>query len=63
MGKLSAGISEKGMVKGLLIALLESVCALMDSAQVSAEKAMAMLRISDEDRASLKVLLEITNQK
>ena len=59
----SEGITEKGMVKGRLIALLESVCALMDSAQVSAEKAMEMLRISDEDRASLKVLLEITNQK
>ncbi len=63
MCNLSEGITEKGMVKGRLIALLESVCALMDSAQVSAEKAMEMLRISDEDRASLKVLLEITNQK
>ena len=35
----------------------------MDSVQVSAENAMEMLKISDEDRASLKVLLEITNQK
>lgn len=63
MCNLSEGIMEKGMAKGRLIALLESVRALIDSAQVSAEKAMEMLRISDEDRASLKVLLEITNQK
>ena len=63
MCNLSEGIMEKGMAKGRLIALLESVCALMDSVQVSARKAMEMLRISDEDRASLKVLLEITNQK
>ena len=63
MCNLSEGIMEKGMAKGRLIALLESVCALMDSAQISAEIAMEMLKISDEDRASLKVLFEITNQK
>lgn len=63
MCNLSKGIMEKGMAKGRLIALLESVCALMDSAQISAENAMEMLKISDEDRASLKVLFEITNQK
>ena len=63
MCNLSEGIMEKGMAKGRLIALLESVSALMDSAQISAENAMEMLKISDEDRASLKVLFEITNQK
>ena len=52
-GAMEKGI-EKGMAKGRLSALLEAVEALMDSAQVSAEKAMDMLKISNEDRAALK---------
>lgn len=56
-GAMEKGI-EKGMAKGRLSALLEAVEALMDSAQVSAEKAMDMLKISNEDRAALKESLE-----
>lgn len=53
MCNLSKGVMEQGMAKGRLSALLEAVEALMDSAQVSAEKAMDMLKISGEDRTAL----------
>lgn len=58
MCNLSKGVMEKGMAKGRFSGLLEAVQALMDSAQVSAEKAMDMLKISGEDRAALKESLE-----
>lgn len=45
---------EQGMAKGRFSARLEVVQALMDSAQVSADKAMDMLKISGEDRTALK---------
>lgn len=54
MCNLSRGVMEKGRLNGLL----DSVRALMDSAQISAEKAMDMLKISKEDRVALKESLE-----
>lgn len=54
MCNLSRGVMEKGRLNGLL----DSVRALMDSAQISAEKAMDMLKISKEDRVALKEALE-----
>lgn len=46
------------MEKGRRIALLESVLALMDTANISVENAMDMLKISDTDRAELQKCLE-----
>lgn len=56
-GVMEKGI-EKGMAKGRFSGLLEAVQALMDSAHISADKAMDMLKISGEDRAALKESLE-----
>ena len=61
MCNLSKGVMEKGIETGRLNALIDSVHALMESAQVSAERAMEMLKISDKDKISLKKALNSKN--
>ena len=61
MCNLSKGVMEKGIETGRLNALIDSVHALMDSAQVSAERAMEMLKISDKDKISLEKALNSKN--
>lgn len=61
MCNLSKGVMEKGIETGRLNALIDSVHALMESAQVSAERAMEMLKISDKDKISLEKALNSKN--
>ena len=66
MCNLSQGVEEKGIAKGLVKGRAEGraeatatlIRNLMDSASVSIEKAMSMLKISEEDRAKYIELLE-----
>ena len=66
MCNLSQGVEEKGLAKGLVKGRAEGraeatvtlIRNLMDSASVSIEKAMSMLKISEEDRAKYIELLE-----
>ncbi len=66
MCNLSQGVEEKGIAKGLARGRAEGraeatvtlIRNLMDSASISIEKAMSMLKISEEDREKYIELLE-----
>ena len=62
MCNLSQGVEEKGIAKGLARGRAEATVTLiqnlMDSASISIEKAMSMLKISEEDREKYIELLE-----
>jgi len=66
MCNLSQGVEEKGIAKGLAKGRAEGrteatvtlIRNLMDSASISIEKAMSMLKISEEDREKYIELLK-----
>ena len=66
MCNLSQGVEEKGIAKGLARGRAEGraeatvtlIRNLMDSASISIEKAMSMLKISEEDHEKYIELLE-----
>ena len=66
MCNLSQGVEEKGIAKGLARGRAEGraeatvtlIRNLMDSASISIEKAMSMLKISEQDREKYIELLE-----
>lgn len=57
MCNLSAGVEEKGIAKGVTNTYLSSIKSLMEEMSMSAEKAMAVLRIPEEERPKYLELL------
>lgn len=57
MCNLSRGVEEKGIAKGRAEASLSLIRNLMDSTGLAVEKAMAMLKIPEEDRAKYAEML------
>lgn len=58
MCNLSEGVMAKGRAEGRAEATVTLIRNLMDSASISIEKAMSMLKISEEDREKYIELLE-----
>ena len=57
MCNLSQGVRQKGRVEGRFEERLESIRALMETAGISSEQAMDMLKVKEQDRPEVRKAL------